>query len=1346
MKIYPRKWPWKLFAALGALFFAMGFFYQYHLPQLKKMALVEIERLSEKHSPVRVWPKDIEFKFLPLGVRLVDVRVLPKKQLAQQLAPVKFEKVEADINFIALVQGKFRLSELSFHNATVTWIEKKSALLDEMSKSSADDIQAATKELKIKLDWDEIYRIPMDTLVLKNINILLKVENPGVSAKIKNLSLSMHNRYKAILVKLNTNSVMVKKSELSPVLDVGIDTQLLIEDKGIRVAGVKIVRKNSYVVASGKISGDITHLKLKDAKVKARSHFMLSEVRSVILEFFPKLEIPKLTGSIDADINLTNINGFDSSARFRMNTKNVKIDEYLIGQLKAEGNVKNKQVELKSFSVSNSAGTVVAKDSQFKLGDEISFKTNLEAKNLEITQLLVNLDIPRIPMHLLVSGPLPCQGTITPKLKIDCKGEVTGSDLWVQNTLPEPDDTDRPLTIVAIKDFKVKGGVTVDAEKVSYYGDIGLKNFKGGFSKGVISYAKGFDISYKADLAHFHELDTLAELDISGSAKLSGRTLGNSDSATFFIDASGKSLSLEKFLLGNANFKVRYKSGNLFFEKIRGRLGSSRYSGQVTLELLKERIKIVTSVPYLDVDDIERSLAQHWQLPFEVSGTGSAKVFVSGPYELRKLDFDLKSDIYRGRLAGESFDVVHLDLFAKNQVIKSRKVAIQRGDSQVELQGTVDKKDRLDGVAVGRSLRIEQFENISSLNLNLSGIMDVTMKLSNTLTSPLVSVNGRITNMVVGDQPAEDSFFDFKTDPKKMAGSASFIGGIINTNFQLPIADNLPLKLYVKTKKWDFSHLFNIFSNVAFRQNYMTELSSEFFFNSPSGKLEEGRGRAFVEQFKIQRGPIYMETKGPGYLEYNAGKFRSKNFKLFGRNTYLELFARKVPADSKEPLNLSARGKVDLSLASLLTPFLTDLRGTASINMDASGKLTDPSIRGSIYLQNGLVQHPDFPHPFTEISADILFNKKNLLLNSVKGKVAEGGFSAAGQIQYFSLNNIPMDIRGNLDKVNLNIPEGFRTYGSGSIFLKGNTFPYTFGANYKVIRGDVKKDFDIDQKSVRKVQPSHFLPKFLATESFSPLLLDVNVTIQKPIDVNVIASGTEIISPVIGKIKVSSTPENPLLTGRIRTSGEGRFTFRSNEFNIRDALISYNKAPPESPVVSVSAYSRVKEYDVDLQLSGTADNPKMILSSQPPLPETEILSLLALGMTTQESDTTGALEATAENTSFQITSALINNQLGLGKEINKRLGVKFEISSDYDAEDSASVHSFTFKKQWTPKFGASASRTIGANPVNKFKVEYKLSNELSLIGNYENKEQTEGIDETPDKLGLDLEYRVQFGN
>ena len=86
-----------------------------------------------------------------------------------------------------------------------------------------------------------------------------------------------------------------------------------------------------------------------------------------------------------------------------------------------------------------------------------------------------------------------------------------------------------------------------------------------------------------------------------------------------------------------------------------------------------------------------------------------------------------------------------------------------------------------------------------------------------------------------------------------------------------------------------------------------------------------------------------------------------------------------------------------------------------------------------------------------------------------------------------------------------------------------------------------------------------------------------------------------------------------------------------------------------------------------------------------------------------------------------------------------------KVSSSQPTPENASQPKVTLSKQWTPKFGASASSTLAANPSNDVKLEYKMNKNISVIGSWEGKEtnpETEQADESV--FGLDLEYKVQF--
>jgi len=59
------------------------------------------------------------------------------------------------------------------------------------------------------------------------------------------------------------------------------------------------------------------------------------------------------------------------------------------------------------------------------------------------------------------------------------------------------------------------------------------------------------------------------------------------------------------------------------------------------------------------------------------------------------------------------------------------------------------------------------------------------------------------------------------------------------------------------------------------------------------------------------------------------------------------------------------------------------------------------------------------------------------------------------------------------------------------------------------------------------------------------------------------------------------------------------------------------------PNIDIDATARVEDYDITLGLHGTSDKPRLTYRSEPPLPEADIVALLALGHTQSEESAYG---------------------------------------------------------------------------------------------------------------------------
>jgi translocation and assembly module TamB len=145
-----------------------------------------------------------------------------------------------------------------------------------------------------------------------------------------------------------------------------------------------------------------------------------------------------------------------------------------------------------------------------------------------------------------------------------------------------------------------------------------------------------------------------------------------------------------------------------------------------------------------------------------------------------------------------------------------------------------------------------------------------------------------------------------------------------------------------------------------------------------------------------------------------------------------------------------------------------------------------------------------------------------------------------------------------------------------------------------------------------------------------------------------------------------------------------RFPFGS--LQVQQGFVSLTSENPYHPQLSVSAISTQFGYEIDMQVSGTADAPVVQFSSNPPLSSEQILLLLSAGELPQ-----GTFSLTPQQRAQTLAMFLGRDalaQLGFGDATEQRL----------------TVHS-----------GEQISQT--GTPT--YSIEFKLSDQLSLVGEYD---------------------------
>jgi len=183
-----------------------------------------------------------------------------------------------------------------------------------------------------------------------------------------------------------------------------------------------------------------------------------------------------------------------------------------------------------------------------------------------------------------------------------------------------------------------------------------------------------------------------------------------------------------------------------------------------------------------------------------------------------------------------------------------------------------------------------------------------------------------------------------------------------------------------------------------------------------------------------------------------------------------------------------------------------------------------------------------------------------------------------------------------------------------------------------------------------------------------------------------------------GTLSVEGSTAAPAVLGALETR-EGRVTFRDRRFTILTATARFVDPRRIDPFLDATATARIRDYDVTVRVSGRADQLDIRLSSTPPLPQEDLLALVAFGATRAELERSPA-GVLAEEAGRTIVRDLLGLQSlpglggGDGGEPRLQLGTR------------------TTPERTTPA-GVRGTESGGQQRV---RVEYQFLGPLSLVG------------------------------
>lgn len=452
--------------------------------------------------------------------------------------------------------------------------------------------------------------------------------------------------------------------------------------------------------------------------------------------------------------------------------------------------------------------------------------------------------------------------------------------------------------------------------------------------------------------------------------------------------------------------------------------------------------------------------------------------------------------------------------------------------------------------------------------------------------------------------------------------------------------------------------------------------------------------------------PGVLASSGEVRFRLGDGRLVFDDFRLTGEGTELTVRGG-LDLGEETTMNLSVSGPIDASLIALAVPD-AGLSGRLRLDLTASGKLSTPTLSGTVRIEDGKYRLAGIAQILDEIDGSLRFTGSRGEIEGLRAKFGGGDVYAAGGFDYEGLSfrnfRVTLQARG----VTLRYPADMRLLVDADLVATGDPQGNTLRGEVVLLRGTYSRDFEVSLADLlERTRPS------TAVAAREPWKEDTRL------EVRVVSStGLEVrnnVARLTGAMDllIRGTVADPTVLGQIVLDEGGRLTFRDVRYEVESGAITFTGRELFAPVVDVRARAEVRGYDLVVSLVGTWPRLQTSFSSDPPLPNDTIVALLLTGASPEgraESETTGIVSA-ASGIVAGVATGVLTRQ---GQRLF-RLD-RFEIDPVFSGSQPTDLRT-TVGKQITPNLSILYSQSLydsSQEPI--VRAEWRITDTIVLQG------------------------------
>jgi translocation and assembly module TamB len=628
----------------------------------------------------------------------------------------------------------------------------------------------------------------------------------------------------------------------------------------------------------------------------------------------------------------------------------------------------------------------------------------------------------------------------------------------------------------------------------------------------------------------------------------------------------------------------------------------------------------------------------------------------------------------------------------------------------------------------GRSLALDEIRQIQSPSLPLAGRLDFRLTGSGPARSPQGTGTVRISSLRAGGELVGDLTGQVTSDGKQMrvALETALARGKLTGEVGLRLADSYPIQGQLTAEGIDLDP----FIKAGLRLKALTshsQVSGHFQLNGELLKPDTIAVDANVSKVIFAFETVTLENVGPIRLVYRKSDVRVEQAELKGPDSNFNL-SGVVRFNRDEPLELRVLGAINLKLIEGFVPGL-ESQGAAQVDALVEGTFGQPRISGRARLENAALNYSDLPIGLSNVNGDLIFSSDHVSFSNVKAAAGGGTLLLGGTVTFVGPpQRVRYDLNIRANQVRVRWPTGMSWLLNADARMIGNTEAATLGGAVTLNRLMLTGGPDVAAALL-------MAPRGPAVESevSSPFLrnLQLDFAVNSGAGSRLEWPGAHIETDA--NVRVRGTWSRPSVLGHVHLLS-GEVSFRGNKYRLNRGDMNFANPLQLDPVLNIEAVTTIQQYEITVDLTGRASALRLSYHSDPPLPETDVISLLALGYTGQASE----LRTTGASGQYGATALLSQ---AVSSEVGGRIARLFGISrfsvepfqAGTGTEPNAAAR-ISIQQQLTPNLTVTYATNATSNSQQVIQIEYAVTRDISIVA----------LRDINGTFGIDIEFKKRF--